>query len=54
MTKRQRVTFKAHKKVTKRVNVSFKTKAGQRVTFKAKRSVTKPVNVSFLAKRKKR
>ena len=53
MTRRQRVTFKAQKKVTKRVNVSFKTKAGQRVSFKATTKVTKPVTVSFLKKRAK-
>ena len=51
MARRQRITFKAHKKVTKRVNVSFRTKAGERVSFKAKKTVTKPVKVSFLAKR---
>lgn len=54
MARRQRVTFKAHKKVTKPVSVSFKTKAGQKVSFKAKKTVTKPVTVSFLKKRGKR
>jgi len=54
MARRQRVTFRATKKVTKPVKVSFTTRAGQRVTFKARKAVTKPVTVSFLARRKKR
>jgi len=54
MARRQRVTFKARKKVTKPVKVSFTTKAGQRVTFKARKKVTKPVTVNFFARRKKR
>lgn len=54
MARRQRVTFKAHKKVTKPVKVSFTTRAGERVTFKAKKTVTKPVKVSFLTKAKKK
>jgi len=53
MPRRQRVTLRARKKVTKPVKVSFTTKAGQKVSFKAKRTVTKPVKVSFLARRKK-
>lgn len=53
-SRRKRVTFKANKKVTKPVKVSFKTKAGQKVSFKAHESVTKPVTISFLAKRKKK
>lgn len=54
MARRQRVTFKAHKKVTKPVSVSFRTKAGQKVSFKGSKKVTKSVTVSFLAKRKKK
>ena len=54
MARRQRVTFKAHKKVTKPVKVSFATRAGERVAFKAKKTVTKPVKVSFLVKAKKK
>ena len=53
MARRQRVTFRAHRRVTKPVKVSFKTKAGQRVSFRAKKAVTKPVTVSFLAKKKR-
>jgi len=54
MARRQRVTFKAHKKVTKPVKVSFKTRAGEKVSFKAKKTITKPVKVSFLTKAKKK
>ena len=54
MARRQRVTFRARKKATKPVKVSFTTRAGQRVTFKARKAVTKPVKISFLARRKKR
>jgi hypothetical protein len=53
MARRQRVTFRAKRKVTKPVKVSFKTKAGQKVSFRARKKVTKRVNVSFLARRKK-
>ena len=54
MARRRRVAFTAHKKVTKPVKVSFRTRAGEKVSFKAKRTVTKPVKVSFLTKAKKR
>lgn len=54
MARRQRVTFKARKKVTKPVKVSFKTRAGEKVSFKAKKTITKPVKVSFLTKAKKK
>lgn len=54
MARRQRVTFKAQKKVTKPVKVSFKTRAGEKISFKAKKTITKPVKVSFLTKAKKK
>ena len=51
-TRREKVSFKATKKVSKPVNVSFATKSGQRVSFKATRKVSVPVKVSFYRKKR--
>lgn len=48
-----KVSFRAIKKVSKPVNVSFKTKTGEHVSFKAVRKVPKAVKVTFYAKKKK-
>jgi len=52
-TRRKKVSFKATKRVPKRVNVSFKTSSGKRVSFRATKRVPKKVKVEFYAKRKK-
>ena len=53
-TRRERVTFRATKKVPKRVSVSFRTTRGGRVSFRATKKVPKRLKVDFLAKRKKK
>lgn len=50
--RRKKVTFKATKKVSKPVKVSFSTKSGKRVSFKATKKVSVPVKVSFYRKKK--
>jgi len=52
--KRERVTFKATKKVSKPVKVSFTTKSGEKVSFKATKKVSVPVQVSFYRKKKRK
>ena len=52
--KREKVTFKATKKVSKPVKVSFSTKSGEKVSFKATKKVSVPVKVSFCRKKKGR
>lgn len=51
--KKEKVTFKATKKVAKPVRVSFATRTGKKVSFKATKKVSVPVKVSFYRKRKK-
>jgi len=53
-TRREKVTFKATKKVSKPVKVSFSTKSGGKVSFKATKKVSVPVKVSFYRKKKGR
>ena len=50
--KRGKVSFKATKKVSKPVKVSFATRSGQKVSFKATKKVSVPVKVSFYRSRK--
>ena len=52
--RRQRVSFKATKIVSKPTKVTFRTKDGREVNFKAKKYVPKSVRVEFLTKRKKK
>lgn len=51
MVKKKTVSFTARKKVTRPVNVKFRTSSGQLVRFKAKKIVTKPVKVRFKARK---
>lgn len=48
----KKVSFVAHKKVSRPVTVRFNTKKGP-VFFRATKKVTKPVRVKFYAKKKK-
>lgn len=50
--RREKVTFKATKRVAKPVRISFATRTGQRVSFKATKKVSVPVKVSFYRKKK--
>lgn len=50
--RRERITFKATKIVSKPVKVEFRTKSGESVTFRANKDVPKVVQVNFLKKRK--
>jgi len=50
--RREKVTFKATKKVSKPVKVSFSTKSGKKVSFKATKKVSVPVKVSFYRQKK--
>jgi len=52
--RRQKIEFKADKKVSKPVKVEFYTKDGEKVSFKGHKEVTKPVKVEFYAKRDKK
>jgi len=52
--RREKVTFKATKKVTKPVRVKFYTGKGERVSFTARKEVKKPVKVEFYARKKKK
>lgn len=49
--RRQKITFRATKIVSKPARVDFYTKNGQHVEFKAKENVPKSVRVEFFAKR---
>jgi len=51
--KKEKVTFKATKKVAKPVKVSFRTRTGEKVSFKATKKVSVPVKVSFYRKKKR-
>lgn len=53
-TRRKKVSFKATKRVPKKVRVSFTTRKGQKVSFRATKKVPKRVRVEFYAKRKKK
>ena len=53
-TRRKKVSFKATKKVPKKVRVSFTTRKGERVSFRATKKVPKKVKVEFYAKREKK
>jgi len=48
----KKVSFIAHKKVSKPVTVRFHTKRGP-VSFRATKRITKPVRVKFYVKKKK-
>lgn len=50
-TRRQAISFKATKIVSKPTKISFQTKDGREVNFKAHKDVPKVVRVEFLAKR---
>lgn len=52
--RREKVSFKATKKVPKKVDVSFSTRSGEKVSFRATKKVPKKVKVEFYAKRKKK
>lgn len=52
--RRQKVSFRATKIVSKPVKVEFRTKTGKAVSFKAKKNVPKIVRVEFYTKRKKK
>jgi len=51
---REKVSFTATKKVSKKGKISFTTKEGEEVSFKATKKVPKKVKVEFYAKRKKK
>lgn len=51
--RRERITFKATKIVSKPVKVGFYTESGQKVEFKAHKNMPKSVKIDFLAKRPK-
>jgi hypothetical protein len=51
---RKKVSFRATKKVPKKVKVSFVTKKGERVSFTAIKKAPKKVKVEFYARRKKK
>lgn len=53
-TRRKKVSFKATRRVSKKVQVSFTTRRGKKVSFRATRRVPKIVKVKFYAKRKKK
>jgi len=53
-TRRKKVSFRATKKVPKKVRVSFTTRRGKKVSFRATKKVPKKVKVEFYAKRKKK
>ena len=50
--KKEKVTFRATKRVSKPVKVSFTAKSGVKVSFKATKKVSVPVKVSFYRKKK--
>lgn len=50
--RREKITFKATKKVNRPVKVSFHTRSGEKITFKATKKVEKPVTVTFYRKKK--
>ncbi len=52
--RREKVSFKAQKKVSKPVKVEFYTKTGEKVSFKGHIQVKKPVKVEFYAKKEKK
>jgi len=52
-SRKEKVSFKATKKVSKPVKVSFTTKAGEKVSFRATKKVSKPVKVTFYRTKKK-
>ncbi len=52
-SRREKISFKATKKVSKPVNVAFSTKSGKKVSFKATKKVSVPVKVSFYRKKSK-
>jgi hypothetical protein len=54
MSKREKISFVAAKKVSKPVRVSFYTKNGEKVSFKGHQDVKKPVRVEFYAKKDKK
>ena len=53
-TRRKKVSFKATKRVPKKVRVSFTTRRGKRVSFIATKRVPKRVKVEFYAKAKRK
>lgn len=53
-TRRKKVSFKATKRVPKKVRVSFTTRKGQKVSFRATKKVPEKVKVEFYAERQKK
>ncbi len=51
-TKKQKVSFKATKIVSKPTRVVFHTKDGREVNFKARRDIPTSVRVEFFARKK--
>ena len=51
---RKKVSFTAHKKVSRPTKVTFYTKDGDRVSFKAKVQVKKPVRIQFYVEKEKK
>ena len=52
--RREKIEFKAEKKVSKPVRVEFYTKSGDKVSFKGHKEMVKPVKVEFYAKKDKK
>jgi len=50
----RKISFKATKRVPKKVNISFETSAGKKITFRATKRKPKPVKISFRRERKRR
>jgi len=53
-TRRKKVSFKATKRVPKKVRVSFTTRKGQKVSFRATKKAPRKVKVEFYVERKKK
>ena len=51
-TQRKKVSFRATKRVPKKVRVSFTTRKGKKVSFLATKRVSKKIEVKFYAKKK--
>ena len=52
-TRRRKISFRATKRVPKKVRVSFTTRKGKKVSFIATRRVPKRTKVEFYAKKRK-
>jgi hypothetical protein len=49
---RHKVQFEAHRTVTEKAPVRFKTRDGEQVAFDARKKVKEPVRVKFMARDK--